>query len=121
MDSVIINGVEYVPKSQTAAFCESGEYPYVIVRCSAAGVHAGYLASSGNGDGNNIELTQSRRLWRWHGRTLSGLAIEGTDDVSQCKFGDTLPRITLFGACEIIHCTEAARLSLESVPKWVNG
>jgi hypothetical protein len=120
MDSVIINGVEYVRREDLDLVSVDGK-PYVIVRCSAAGVHAGYLMSEGNGDGNNIELTHSRRLWRWHGRTLSGLALEGTDDVSKCKFGDTLPRITLFGVCEIIRCTEAARLSLDSVPKWVNG
>jgi hypothetical protein len=38
MENVIINGVEYVPKSQTAAFSADMQHPYVIVRCSAAGV-----------------------------------------------------------------------------------
>ena len=78
--------------------------PYVIVRCRNAGVHAGYLVSR---DSETLVLTHARRLWRWHGRTLSGLAIEGTDDADACKFGDPID-VTLNASdwCEIIPCTQ---------------
>jgi len=118
---ITVNGVDYVRADSEHlmdAVARSVEgRPYVIVRCTAAGVHSGYLYSR---EGDEVVLYNSRRLWRWHGRTLSGLAIEGTDNASECKFGDVLPVITLLGACEIIQCSEAARISLESVDKWVN-
>lgn len=120
-DRITVNGIEYVradSQTQGQTFAQSADgRPYVIVRCTSAGVHAGYLTSR---EGDEVVLYNSRRLWRWHGRTLSGLAIEGTDDPSQCKFGDVLPVITLLGACEIIPCSEAARISLEGVSLWVN-
>jgi hypothetical protein len=121
MDSrITVNGIEYVredmlDKKDLATDPEGREF--VIVRATGAGVHAGYLLEQTD---TTVKLAASRRLWRWHGRTLSGLALEGTDDVSQCKFGDALPKITIAGWCEIIPCTEKARESLQSVPLWVN-
>lgn len=116
MKKITVDGVDYVPA--TSAPTTKDGLPYVIVRCSAAGVHAGYLKS--RDDANNVvELVAARRLWQWHGRTLSGLAVEGTDDPSKCRFGDPVD-ITLAGWCEIIPCTEAARVSLEGVKRWVN-
>lgn len=94
--------------------------PYVIARCRDAGVHAGYLIEEDRAN-RVVVLGDSRRLWRWHGRTLSGLALEGTDDPSQCKFGDVLTRITLADWCELIPCSEAARVSIQSIPEWING
>jgi len=117
MKEVVIDGVRYTVFSPSAE-SDTGK-PYVIVRGRDAGVHAGWLESQDDASGT-VVLSMSRRLWRWHGRTLSGLALEGTDDQSQCKFGDCLPLITLRGWCEIIPCTEAARRSLESVGEWVN-
>ena len=110
----------YVRKSdaQPVMAANTEGLPYVIVRCRNAGVHAGYMVSR---DSETLVLTHARRLWRWHGRTLSGLAIEGTDNVDMCKFGDPID-VTLNGTdwCEIIPCTETARESIEGVPLWTN-
>jgi hypothetical protein len=92
--------------------------PYVIVRASGAGVHSGWMLADRGAE--RIVLGGSRRLWRWHGRTLSGLALEGPDDLNQCKFGDVLPEITILGACEIIPCTEISRERIAAVSTWVN-
>lgn len=117
MKSITVDGVEYVPAAE-AQSARRGDAPYVIVRCEAAGVHAGYLAR--RDDAHRIaELVDARRLWRWHGRTLSGLALEGTDDPALCKFGDPVS-ITLAGWCEIIQTTPQAQASLEAVARWVN-
>jgi len=120
LKAIEINGVEYVRKSDAQPeMAKTDGLIYVIVRCRNAGVHAGYLAVKTSED---LTLVKSRRLWRWHGRTISGLAVEGTDDPSQCKFGDPLPELILNANdwCEIIPCTEKARESLEGVAKWQN-
>jgi hypothetical protein len=114
MESLIINGVKYVPETVMA---EHNGLPYCIIRCLGAGVHAGYLKSKTE---TEVVLLDSRRLWRWWGKTLSGLATEGTFAPEKCKFADTVPEITLSGWCEIIPCTETARKSLEGVAKWTN-
>jgi hypothetical protein len=117
VDKIIVNGVAYVPESTAAAITDG--LKYVIARCSAAGVHAGFLKSLDLATASAV-LLNSRRIWRWHGRTLSGLAIEGTDDASKCKFGDELAEITVLGVCEIIQCTTVAMGSLRGVGKWKN-
>lgn len=125
-NSMMINGVKYVREgegtgegSEDKFARDSNGLQYVILRCTGAGVHSGYLKEF-DALTKTGKLYNSRRLWRWHGRTLSGLAIEGTDDPNQCKFGDVLPEITVTDVCEVIPCSERARISLESVAKWVN-
>ena len=90
---------------------------YVIVRGNASGVHAGWMKEH---DGSCVTLMTTRRLWRWHGRTLSGLALEGTTDDSYCKYSPEIPEITILDACEIIPCTEAGRLSIQNMEDWEN-
>lgn len=117
-DKVTIDGVEYVKASGQPAKRPDG-LQYSVVRCRNAGVHAGYVEKLEDGD---LMLYESRRLWRWHGRTLSGLATEGTDDPRACKFGDELPelRLNAIDWCEIIPCTRQSEDSLRSVEAWVN-
>jgi hypothetical protein len=116
MDKITVNGVEYV---QAGAFKNADGLKYVIVRCSFAGVHSGFLKSFDPATACAI-LLNSRRLWRWHGRTLSGLAIDGTDCAQKCKFGDELTEITLLGVCEVIPCSQQATQSLRGVGVWKN-
>ena len=115
---VDINGETYIRADLASAAEDTDGRPYVIVRCRDAGVHAGYLVRKDEANGI-AELTRSRRLWRWHGRTLTGLAIEGTDDPNRCKFGDPIDN-TLRGWVEIMPCSERARESLQSVETWKN-
>ena len=116
-DKITVNGVEYVRKTATVAEPVDG-LRYCIIRCSGAGVHAGFVRRR---DGEEVELLNSRRLWRWYGKTLSGLAIEGSFAPDQCKYADEIPEITLLGACEIIPCSDAGIKSIrEDVGPWVN-
>lgn len=115
MDTIIINGVEYVPKDQIPSTNADG-LPYVVVRSRESGCHAGYLLSR---EGANVTLKDSRRLWYWKGAaTLSQLAEEGVKNPSDCKFPQTVSEIKILGCCEIITATEAARESIEKVPVW---
>jgi hypothetical protein len=83
---------------------------YVIARCYSAGVHAGEVVSV---DGENVILKNSRRLWQWKakdGIALSGVAQSGIKSDSKV---DTLnPEIYLTGVCELIPCSEVAKVSI---------
>ena len=85
-----------------------------IIRCYASGVHFGTLASQ---DGRQVELTNARRLWRWHtggaGISLSEVAMTGIDP-KHSRVAVTLPEITLLDALEIIPATDAAAETIES-------
>jgi len=80
---------------------------YCIARCYSAGVHAGTVESV---DGENVVLSNSRRLWNWKandGVALSGVAQTGIK--SGCKIDVVNPSIYLTGVCELIPCTEKAK------------
>ena len=113
--TVNINGSEYIRSDLVP---DEPEGDYVIVRCSGAGVHAGYLAAK---SATEVTLTRSLRLWRWHGRTLNGLAVDGPDDPGKCKFGPEQPKVDLSGWHEIEYCTERARIALQAVREWQNA
>lgn len=88
---------------------------YVVVRTSAAGVHAGKLVSR---EDRSCELTEARRLWYWKpankGAFLSGVATQGLDH-KDSKVGAPID-ILLTENCEIIACTEEAAASIAAAP-----
>lgn len=92
---------------------------YVIVRCSAAGVHAGVLESY---NGRECVLTDSRRLWYWkpanNAAFLSGVATEGLH--SDSKVGAPI-RVHLTENCEIIACTKRAEASIRAQKNHVGA
>ena len=107
MEQIEINGVLYIKKVNL------GEDAYVIVRTYSAGVFAGNLVRR---DGQEVELSNARRLWRWKGAaTLSQLSQTGTSAPKECKFPEPMASVTLTQAIEIIPCTEAAKKSITGV------
>jgi hypothetical protein len=113
LNSVTINGVEYIRKEAVKQTDESG---YTIVRTYSAGVFAGYIKSR---NGQEVVITNARRLWYWDGAaSLSQLAVDGVANPSGCKFPCEVPEITLLNAIEIIPCTHAAMKSIKGVPIW---
>ena len=104
-----LNGLKYAPLTDI-------EQNYVIVRCSSAGVFAGYLKSKNS---DSVVLHDARRLWYWSGAaSLSQLAQEGVKKPDECKFPCTIDIVELFGVIEIINCKEAARKNIANVPVW---
>ncbi|MBP8216041.1 MAG: hypothetical protein KAX54_00160 [Thauera sp.] len=87
---------------------------YVIVRTYSAGVHAGVLARH---EGREVELTGSRRLWRWQtadkGISLSDVATGGINPKGS-RVCAALEKIVLTEAIEIIPATDAARSTIEA-------
>lgn len=83
---------------------------YCIARCYAAGVHAGTVTHV---DGENVILSDSRRLWSWSakdGIALSGVAQHGIK--SGCKIDTLNPQIYLTGVCELIPASDKSKESI---------
>ena len=117
--TIMIDEQKYVRADSIQSLAEPVDgMRYCIARCHDAGVHAGFVKEQ---VGKEVVLLSTRRLWRWHGRTLSGLALEGTDDAEQCKFAPEIPEIKVLDACEVIPCTDKAIKSIRfEVKKWKN-
>lgn len=116
-NTVIINGEEYVKKSEVRVEAPKLEgMEYCIVRTYSAGVFAGYIESR---EGKEVVMRQARRLWYWKGAaSLSQLAEEGVKNPGECKFPCEVDKVTLTEAIEILSVTDAAKKSIESVAIW---
>lgn len=89
---------------------------YVIIRATEAGVFAGFLERK---EGNEVTLSQARRIWRWEGAaSLSQMAIDGVSKPKECKFPEAVPEQVILNVIEIIPCSLRAYSSIVSVPIW---
>lgn len=117
-NTLTVNGKEYVLKesiSNTKAEPKDG-LEYKIFRCVGAGVFAGYLKSL---NGKEAIILEARRLWYWSGAaTLSQLAIDGTSKPSDCKFPESVSKITVTDCIEVLDVTEKAKKSIDGVKVW---
>lgn len=106
------------PKPQTGGIADHLIGKYVIIRATAAGVHAGTLAAH---DGaQTVRLTNSRRLWRWtakKGHTLSGVAQYGLKE-GWTKIPAAVDDLIITDACEIIATTKEAQTSINEWPVY---
>lgn len=92
----------------------------MIVRASAAGVHAGEFVSR---VGNVVTLHNSRRIWRWDTKkdninayTLSDVSRIGAG--SQGCVSAPVEEITILDVCEIITCSEEGERAIREAPPW---
>jgi len=109
-NEVELNGEVYVKKE------ELNDDDYCIVRTYSAGVFAGYVVKR---DGKEVEMKDARRLWYWDGAaSLSQLAMEGTNNPSNCKFPCEVAKVFLTEAIEILPCTLSAIKSIKGVKVW---
>lgn len=118
MESININGEEWVKKSQVDnCIAQNTEgLPYVCIRTYSAGVHCGYLKER---NGKEVELVHARRIWKWAGAfTLSELATKGVTKPTECKFSCHVPFVVLTEAIEVIPMTNSAQISIEKVADY---
>lgn len=115
-ETVLIGGVEYVPKSSVSKSDTVDGMEYKIVRTQSAGVFAGYLESR---NGQEVVLRKARRLWYWDGAaSLSQLAMEGVSKPQNCKFPVEAEKVELLQAVEILDVTKQAQESIAAVKVW---
>lgn len=113
---IMIDGVEYAPKSELQPAQSLDGMKYVIVRTYSSGVFAGYLARR---EGKEATIKQARRLWYWSGAaSLSQLAMEGVSDPENCKFPCEVSSIDLTEVIEVLDCTEKSKNSIADVKIW---
>ncbi len=118
VDELVIEGITYVPKDSIAKKAEPVDgMDYVMIRTYSAGVHCGWLKKR---EGKEAELLESIRIWKWSGAaSLSQLAMEGTNDSSNCKFGMPISTsLTVTEVIEVIVMTEKAKESIQNVEAW---
>jgi hypothetical protein len=93
--------------------------PYVILRGTRSGVHAGFLVA--RDEHGMYVLRSARRIWRWVGAaTLSDLAMFGAASPNECKFSSPADRteIARDDVCEVIHCATSGQRMIEECPLW---
>ena len=113
MSSIIVDGIEYIPKTQEV---KKDDMKYVIIRTFSAGVFAGYLESR---NGQEVVLRNARRLWFWSGAaSLSQLSVDGVKNPNECKFPCEVDRVFLLQVIEILNVTSQAFESIKNVPIW---
>jgi len=86
-----------------------------IIRTYASGVHFGTLTAQ---SGRQVELKDSRRLWKWHakdGISLSEVAMTGIDQ-SKSRICAVVDEMTITDALEIIPAKSNAIESIETAP-----
>lgn len=87
-----------------------------MIRTYSAGVHFGTLISR---KGKECLLSMSRRVYYWSGAcSLSQLAIDGSNDIENCKISKKLEKILLTEVIEIIPMTCIATTSLYGAKEW---
>ena len=113
---MIIDGVEYIKKSESNMAQNTEGLEYCMIRTYSAGVFAGYLKEMTD---TYAVVLNARRIWYWEGAaSLSELAVEGTTKPEQCKFPTEVPEVRLTEVVEVIPMTEKARQSIAEVPVW---
>lgn len=118
MKTVIIEGIEYVPKDtiKSRPAISIANKKYVIARTYSAGVFAGYLKSR---KGKEVVLLNARRIFYWDGAaSLSELAMRGTSKPQNCKFPRPVDEVILTETIEILPVTKKAQESIASVKEW---
>jgi hypothetical protein len=112
----ILVGGDFKPESSGSCVELVGKP--VIVRCRDAGVHFGYYKCH---SGREVQLTKSRRMWRWWAAkqmTLSAVAEFGLNKEKPIRIQNELDFIILGDACEIIPCTQACVDSFTGVEPY---
>ena len=79
----------------------------VLVRANSAGAHYGTLVHR---DGQEVHLTDARRIWNWNGAlSLSEIAAKGVD-LKNSKISERVDEIVLPTAIEILTIMPACNL-----------
>ena len=102
METITVNGVEYVRKVEMSNRS--------IVRCRNAGVHVGTVVRR---DANVLVLENANRIWRWLGaNTLSEVAMRGVNLGEYTRIACEIPSIelTVSDVCEVIPVAEGVEL-----------
>jgi hypothetical protein len=115
----MVGGISEMKTMKTKKKIAKSKLPYVILRCSGAGVHAGELVERGAPGGKMHVLKNARRIWRFNGaQTLSEVAVYGLNAESRVAPVVERQEIRFDDCHEIIHCQPAGRAAIEAAKEW---
>jgi hypothetical protein len=118
-NELTVNGKKYVladsVKENAKAESKDG-LEYKLFRGDRSGVFAGYLKSL---NGKEAIVLDCRRIWYWTGAaSISQLAIDGTNNPTNCKFPEAVSKMQLTDVIEVLDVTAKAKASIDSVKIW---
>ncbi len=104
-------------ETTTGIGLNGGTHPFLgqhcVIRTFSEGVHIGTVAMV-SGDGKQVLLTNSRRLYSWSGAfTLSAVAMTGVGKTS--RLAVELPELLVTECISMIPTTEAARATFDAI------
>lgn len=117
-NEVTINGKKYIlEESVNVIKAENKDgLEYKMIRGDRSGIFVGYLKSL---NGKEAILLEARRIWYWTGAaSISQLAIDGTNNPTNCKFPQAVSKIQITDAIEVLDVTDKAKKSIDSVKIW---
>jgi len=120
-DSVYIDGVEYVKKSDANdSVVSSDGLPYVLVRSNRAGVFIGFLKEKKYyPQGTVVILVDSRNIYYWDGAAgISQIAELGVSKPENCKITISVKEREISEVIEIIPITSIAKSNLDKILPW---
>ena len=117
--SIIIDGVEYVPKTCDKPHVDDNGLKYAIVRSRNQGVMCGFVKKI---SGQEVTLKRARQIWRYSSRfVLPDLAEYGLTTKFESKLSCEMSQdMVMLEACGVMFCTEKAAKSLIEI-KAVNN
>jgi len=118
MEKTIINGIEYVPKTETQLIEPKKGEQYCMVRTYSAGVFCGWIDPQKTKSQQN-SVRKAKRIHKWEkAASLSELAMTGTATPDECRVPEPVDIIYLERIIEVIPMTDKAIKSINSIPVW---
>lgn len=119
MASIVIDGVEYAPVSESSSAAKVDDLDLVIVRSATASPFIGYLDEF-DGEAKTARLKRARRIRYWKGAMdLSQLANDGTSNPGECQFSaESGQDKIVLNVNEVHYVSEAARKTFDEVKAW---
>jgi len=88
----------------------------VVVRGIQSGVYFGIMA---NGEGQEVELTNCRNIWQWHGaNNLLEVSASGVKCPNDCRISVPVESVVFTDIVEVVPITNAAIANLEAIEEW---
>ena len=116
-----INGIKYVKADSIKEMAqEVNGMKYCVIRSYGAGVFCGYVKEQKSDvNGVNVTLINSRRIWYWSGAcSLSQLAVDGSNDIGNCKIALVVPEQFIANVIEIIPMSSKASVQIQGAKLW---
>lgn len=121
INEIKVNGIDYVRKDIKTETAETVDgMKYCVIRSYGAGVFCGYVKDQkADVNGVNVTLINSRRVWYWSGAcSLSQLAVDGSNNINECKIALTVPEHFIANVIEIIPMSEKAKNNIQGASVW---